>query len=71
MKPDGILPSNEANGFSAEDAELARVLEKYLADRAAGQTSDPERFLADHPARADHLRVCLASLGALEKLTGR
>jgi tetratricopeptide (TPR) repeat protein/predicted Ser/Thr protein kinase len=46
----------------SDDAEMAGVLEAYLADLEAGRQPDPERVLAKHPHLADRLRRCLASL---------
>jgi serine/threonine protein kinase len=52
---------------STADAELASVLEAYLADMETGRPADPDRLLADHPAIADRLRACLASLHMFQR----
>jgi serine/threonine protein kinase len=49
-----------------DDAELARVLDAYLADLEAGRTVDPNQVVAEHPAIADRLRACLLGLHQLE-----
>jgi serine/threonine-protein kinase len=51
-----------------DDAELAGVLEAYLADLEAGRQPDPEWVLAKHPHLADRLRRCLASLELVDRL---
>ena len=48
-----------ADASTSEDAEVARVLEAYLAELEAGRPADPERLLAEHPAIAAQLRACL------------
>ena len=50
---------NGADASTSEDAEVARVLDEYLADLEAGRPADPERLLAEHPAIASQLRACL------------
>jgi WD40 repeat protein/predicted Ser/Thr protein kinase len=52
----------------SEDAELAGILEAYLADLEAGRQPDPERLLAEHPHLADRLRSCLASLDVVGRV---
>jgi WD40 repeat protein/serine/threonine protein kinase len=64
-QPD-IMPSRRPASESG-DAELTRVLEAYLAEIEAGRAVDPEQVLADHPAIADRLRACLASLHLVER----
>jgi serine/threonine protein kinase/tetratricopeptide (TPR) repeat protein len=49
-----------------DDAELASVLEAYLADLEAGRPADPERVLTEHPTIADRLRACLIGLHHIE-----
>jgi WD40 repeat protein/serine/threonine protein kinase len=44
------------------DDALARVLDGYLRAIEAGDAPSPERLIAEHPAIADRLRACLASL---------
>ncbi len=50
-----------------EDAELARVLDGYLADLEAGKPSDLDKVLAEHPSIADRIRACLTSLKVVEQ----
>ncbi len=47
------------DGASAGDAEVARVLDDYLVALEAGESVDPGRLLAEHPAIAPQLRACL------------
>src|SRR5215510_2346585 len=59
-------------GYSnAEDAELARVLDAYLAAVEAGRPPDVDVLAAEHPAIADRLRACLASLQLVEATAER
>jgi len=53
---------------AALDAELARVLEAYLADLEAGRAVDPDQLLAAHPELADHLRSCLAVVNLADRV---
>jgi len=53
---------------SAEDAELGRALEAYLADLEAGRPDDRERLLAAHPAIARQLRACLQVMNLAERM---
>ena len=46
----------------AEDEQLVRVLDEFLADLATGVAVDAERLLAAHPDLAPRLRNCLAGL---------
>jgi serine/threonine protein kinase len=55
-------PSRDRSQSSADDAELAVVLEAYLAALEAGRAPDPEALLAEHARIADRLRACLAGL---------
>ena len=48
-----------ADASSADDSEVARVLDAYLAGLEAGRPVNPRQLLAEHPAIADQLRVCL------------
>jgi serine/threonine protein kinase/tetratricopeptide (TPR) repeat protein len=59
-------------GYSqAEDAELARVLDAYLAAVEAGRPPDVDALTAEHPGIADRLRACLASLQLVEATAER
>jgi serine/threonine protein kinase len=59
---------NETHGLPSaapdadQDDELARVLDGYLRAVETGDAPSPERLIAEHPAIADRLRTCLASL---------
>jgi eukaryotic-like serine/threonine-protein kinase len=59
MSRNQIPVSNVADAVTPDDAEVARVLDLYLAGIEAGRPADPERLLAEHPAIADQLRACL------------
>jgi len=52
------------------EAELTRVLERYLADLEAGCAGEIEELLAAHPAIADSLRPCLEGLRVIEAAAG-
>jgi serine/threonine protein kinase len=52
---------------AATDAELARVLEKYLADLELGVAADPHELIEQHPRIADRLKTCLDNLLFLER----
>jgi WD40 repeat protein/serine/threonine protein kinase len=60
----------EVSQTSAEDAELARVLDECLEALEAGRSLDAEALAAAHPAIAERLRACLASLQVVERATG-
>jgi len=53
---------------AAEDAELGRVLEVYLADLEAGRPADREKLLAEHPAIARQLRACLQVMNLADRM---
>ncbi len=53
---------------SSQDSELTRVLADYLAEVEAGRPVDPEKWVEDHPAIADRLRMCLKGLHMVEEL---
>ena len=53
---------------AADDAELGRVLEAYLADLEAGRPADRERLLAEHPAIAKELRACLQVMNLADRM---
>jgi hypothetical protein len=59
MSSDDVPTSASASGPSADDSEVARVLDAYLADVEAGRPADPRQLLAEHPAIADQLGACL------------
>jgi tetratricopeptide (TPR) repeat protein len=64
------IASREASRASAEDAELAEVLDECLEALEAGRPLDGEALAAAHPAIAERLRACLASLQVVERATG-
>ncbi len=59
MSRDELSIGNGVDASVSEDAEVARVLDEYLADLEAGRPADPDRLLAEHPAIASQLRDCL------------
>ena len=59
MSRDELSIDNGADASISEDAEVARVLDEYLAGLEAGRPADPDRLLAEHPAIASQLRACL------------
>jgi serine/threonine protein kinase len=60
-------PSDHGRESASEQAELARVLESCLAELEAGRAIDRERLLAEHPAIADRLESCLATLAVVQQ----
>ena len=67
MKVQGSPTSGEDTSRSQGEDELARVLEAYIAELEAGRAVDTRRLMAEHPAIADRLRVCLGSLRLVER----
>jgi hypothetical protein len=67
MSAQPAVASNGSGAASSGDVELTRVLETYLANLEAGRPVDANRLLAEHPAIADRLRACLASLHLVEQ----
>ena len=65
-----LLTQTPDAASAAEDAELARVLELYLADLDAGRAVDRAALLAAHPLLAERLEACLASLQFVEQAGG-
>ena len=62
--------SPEVPGDGAgQDAEIARILDEYLADLERGRPVDPQQLFADHPELAHRLRACLSGLSLLEEGT--
>ncbi|MGO9924456.1 MAG: protein kinase domain-containing protein, partial [Isosphaeraceae bacterium] len=59
MGAEGHLPREGDTGGTTEEAELAQVLESYLAQLEAGRPADPERLITAHPELARPLRACL------------
>ncbi len=54
--------TNGVEGSTADDSELGRVLDAYLAAVEAGMVIDPEMLATRHPAIAESLRACLPVL---------
>jgi serine/threonine protein kinase/tetratricopeptide (TPR) repeat protein len=69
MSRDQIPISDFADVATPEDAEVARVLDVYLAELEAGRLADPNRLLAEHPAIADQLRDCLDVMHLAGRMT--
>jgi eukaryotic-like serine/threonine-protein kinase len=59
MSAEGPVPRDGDTGATTEEAELAQVLESYLAQLEAGRPADPEELVAAHPELARPLRACL------------
>src|SRR5262249_2929297 len=59
-----VNPAGPPDG--ADEAELAQVLDAYLAEFEAGRPVDPEAWVGRHPAIADRLRACLKGLHLIE-----
>ncbi len=53
MSRNEIPVSHVADAATPDDAEVAWVLDLYLAGIEAGRPADPERLLAEHPAIAE------------------
>ncbi len=68
MSRESGLPVDGDSLDAALDAELARVLEAYLADLEAGRPVDPDRLLAEHPDLAEQLRSCLAVVNLADRV---
>jgi serine/threonine protein kinase/Tfp pilus assembly protein PilF len=66
MRPVLGPPDAAGRADDPDDAELASVLDAYLADLEAGRPADPDRVVAEHPAIADRLRACLIGLHHVE-----
>src|SRR5262245_47382144 len=66
MQTKNGVPTVVCQAGTAEDAELARVLDAYLADLEAGRPVDPNQVVAEHPAIAERLRACLIGLHQIE-----
>jgi hypothetical protein len=63
--------SNERCSFECEreeDARIIHILEEYLSAIEAGQSAEPSRLLAEHPALADKLRAYLQVMQMASRL---
>jgi serine/threonine protein kinase/tetratricopeptide (TPR) repeat protein len=54
---------------TAQDAELARVLEACLTQIEAGRSIEREALLSEHPHLADRLQTCLDALNLVQQAT--
>jgi serine/threonine protein kinase/Flp pilus assembly protein TadD len=70
MNPHETVPPPVAEPGTSSEVELAQALDAYMAAVEAGRSPDPEQLLAEHPAVADRLRACLASLRLVERAAG-
>ena len=72
MPSEGFGPKTGSGEEEAApgNAELERIVERYLEEVAAGGTPDQERYLREHPACADTLRGVFKTLEFVEA-TGR
>ena len=68
MSRDELSISDGVDGSGSQDAEVARVLDAYLADLEAGRATDPARLLAEHPEIASQLRACLEVMHLAERV---
>jgi serine/threonine protein kinase/tetratricopeptide (TPR) repeat protein len=68
MSRDELSISDGGDVSGSQDAEVARVLDAYLADLEAGRAADPARLLAEHPAIASQLRDCLEVMHLAERV---
>jgi eukaryotic-like serine/threonine-protein kinase len=67
---DSLLTRRPENAATADDAELARVLEAYLADVEAGRAPSAAELVEAHTLLAERLGACLASLAFVEQAGG-
>jgi serine/threonine protein kinase/DNA-binding beta-propeller fold protein YncE len=70
MNPHETVPPPAAEPGTSSEVELAQALDAYMAAVEAGRPPDPEQLLVEHPAVADRLRACLASLRLVERAAG-
>jgi serine/threonine-protein kinase len=70
MNRDEFTTSGDIDAAVSDDAEVAQVLDAYLAELEAGRPADPERLLAQHPAIASQLRACLEVMNLAERVAG-
>ena len=70
MSRNDVPPSDVADAATPEDAEVARVLDLYLAGIEAGHSAEPGRLIADHPAIAGQLRLCLRVMNLADRMVG-
>jgi serine/threonine-protein kinase len=61
---------NGVDASEPQDAEVARVLDEYLAGLEAGRPADPDRLLAEHPTIAGQLRRCLEVMHLAGRVAG-
>jgi eukaryotic-like serine/threonine-protein kinase len=63
--------TNGVETDTAQQSELARVLDAYLAAVEAGEVVDPDALAAAHPEIAERLRACLSVLRVASRVEGR
>jgi eukaryotic-like serine/threonine-protein kinase len=63
--------TNGVETDTAQQSELARVLDAYLAAVEAGEVVDPDALAAAHPEIAERLRACLSVLRVSSRVEGR
>jgi len=68
MSAEGPPPRDGDTGSTTEEAELAQVLESYLAQLEAGRPADPEGLIAAHPELARPLLACLKVMHLAQNL---
>ncbi len=68
MSAEGHLPRGGDTGGTTEEAELAQVLESYLAGLEAGRPVDADGLIAAHPELARPLRACLKVMHLVQGL---
>ena len=70
MSLEQIPPVDADATGTADEVELAQVLDAYLADLEGGRSVDADRLAEAHPAIAERLRACLAVLQAASRVAG-
>ncbi len=69
LNPTDTLPHDPPSEPTAQDAELAHVLEACLADLEAGRPVDLETLMIDHAEVAERLQTCLGALNLVQQAT--
>ena len=62
-------PPTNTHDESAPAAQLASILDTYMADLQAGNSPDRAQLLLDHPELADALEACLAGIEFIQHAT--
>jgi eukaryotic-like serine/threonine-protein kinase len=68
---DHFATSNGTDSDAAQQSELARVLDDYLAAIEAGEMVNPDVLVAAHPDMAGRLRACISVLEAASRVEAR